>query len=133
MNRNFILLLSVKDVRRKADSKDFTANCMEELSGFVHLVSQIEIDIKHIGSLLKNFTQCVPRKNINVRYVVNTSQNQKGPRGYIGLLVDHCHDSKAIRGLLCHNCNTILGASKDNPNILAEAIKYLHGTASNLI
>ena len=25
------------------------------------------------------------------------------------LCIDHCHKSNKVRGLLCHNCNTLLG------------------------
>lgn len=43
----------------------------------------------------------------------------------ISLCVDHCHETKKIRGLLCHACNIILGNAKDNPSILETAILYL--------
>lgn len=39
--------------------------------------------------------------------------------------VDHCHETKKIRGLLCSNCNTMLGLAKDSPQILERAIRYL--------
>lgn len=41
------------------------------------------------------------------------------------LHVDHCHETQAIRGLLCTNCNIILGKCYDNVSILMNAIKYL--------
>lgn len=41
------------------------------------------------------------------------------------LFVDHCHTTGKVRGLLCHNCNTILGHAKDREDILKNAIKYL--------
>ncbi len=41
------------------------------------------------------------------------------------MAVDHCHDTGAIRGLLCSNCNTGIGLLRDNPEILARAIIYL--------
>ena len=40
-------------------------------------------------------------------------------------VVDHCHDSQKIRGVLCGHCNTGLGAFKDNPFSLENAIEYL--------
>lgn len=43
------------------------------------------------------------------------------------LVVDHCHLSGKVRGLLCHNCNLMLGASHDNVETLSTAIKYLKG------
>jgi tRNA G26 N,N-dimethylase Trm1 len=42
------------------------------------------------------------------------------------LYVDHCHNTKQIRGLLCRNCNTGLGLFKDNSDILQMAARYLN-------
>jgi len=39
--------------------------------------------------------------------------------------VDHCHTTDKVRGLLCTKCNTVLGMSNDNPEILKEALLYL--------
>jgi len=47
------------------------------------------------------------------------------PSKRLKLSVDHCHNSKKIRGLLCERCNTLLGRVKDNPVILENAAKYL--------
>lgn len=41
------------------------------------------------------------------------------------LCVDHCHDSKKIRGLLCRNCNHGIGQFKDDAGLLEKAIAYL--------
>lgn len=41
------------------------------------------------------------------------------------LYVDHCHNTNQIRGLLCKDCNSLLGMAKDNISILENAIKYL--------
>lgn len=39
--------------------------------------------------------------------------------------VDHCHKTNQVRGLLCNNCNKLLGLAKDNIMILERAILYL--------
>ena len=39
--------------------------------------------------------------------------------------VDHCHITGTVRGLLCTPCNTLLGRSKDNIELLTSAISYL--------
>lgn len=41
------------------------------------------------------------------------------------LAVDHDHSTGEIRGLLCSECNQMLGKAKDNRDILLAAIKYL--------
>ena len=41
------------------------------------------------------------------------------------LHVDHDHETDAVRGLLCSNCNTGLGVFKDSPVLLRKAIEYL--------
>lgn len=41
------------------------------------------------------------------------------------LAVDHDHASGATRGLLCRDCNLIIGLAKDNPERLARMIRYL--------
>ena len=39
--------------------------------------------------------------------------------------VDHNHQTKKVRGLLCHNCNTALGHAKDNIDRLFSLVSYL--------
>ena len=39
--------------------------------------------------------------------------------------IDHCHETKKIRGVLCNNCNTALGLFKDNQKVMKNAIQYL--------
>lgn len=40
-------------------------------------------------------------------------------------VVDHNHETRAVRGLLCHNCNRGLGMFKENTSSLLSAIAYL--------
>lgn len=49
------------------------------------------------------------------------------PGGRGRFVVDHCHESGLVRGLLCNLCNVGLGALRDSPKLMAKAIKYLGG------
>ena len=42
--------------------------------------------------------------------------------------VDHCHNTKKVRGLLCGNCNSGIGNLRDDINLLQRAIEYLQST-----
>ena len=39
--------------------------------------------------------------------------------------IDHCHDTKEVRGILCSQCNQMIGLAYEDPKILSSAIKYL--------
>ena len=41
------------------------------------------------------------------------------------LHIDHDHETKKIRGLLCHQCNVILGLAGDDAQILRRLAVYL--------
>jgi len=40
-------------------------------------------------------------------------------------VIDHCHNSLKVRGILCSNCNLALGKFKDDTLLLENAIYYL--------
>lgn len=46
----------------------------------------------------------------------------------IKLVVDHCHKTKVVRGLLCSPCNTGIGHLKDDVARLQSAIDYLNNS-----
>lgn len=46
------------------------------------------------------------------------------------LAVDHCHQTGAVRGLLCHRCNLAIGKLGDNAASLQKAADYIIGRDS---
>ena len=58
-------------------------------------------------------------------------KTDKKIKGYFH--VDHCHDTKKIRGLLCIRCNAGIGYFKDNILNLEKAIVYLKNSTRKLI
>ena len=51
---------------------------------------------------------------------INNDEEHKGK-----IYIDHCHETKQVRGLLCPHCNTLLGYAKDSDIVLMKAIKYI--------
>lgn len=47
----------------------------------------------------------------------------RGPQNVF--VVDHCHKTGLVRGLLCNHCNTALGKFKDSSEILDRALAYV--------
>lgn len=52
-------------------------------------------------------------------------QTIKGDDNTNAAVLDHCHATMKIRGILCTSCNRGLGLFKDSPDILNSAIKYI--------
>jgi len=42
-----------------------------------------------------------------------------------GYAIDHNHQTGKFRGILCLNCNSMLGMAKDDANVLLKAIEYV--------
>jgi hypothetical protein len=51
------------------------------------------------------------------------------PREPNDLCIDHCHDRKEVRGILCRCCNMALGGFRDNLEVMLAAIDYLRRVA----
>lgn len=47
------------------------------------------------------------------------------PRTKLTWHTDHDHVTKKVRGILCGDCNRMVGAARDNPDYLIEGAKYL--------
>lgn len=65
-------------------------------------------------------------KQNNVCAICN-KPNRNGAR----LCVDHDHKTQKIRGLLCTNCNSLLGLANDDTLIFENAIKYIDMSGEN--
>lgn len=53
------------------------------------------------------------------------------PNGSMRFHVDHCHETRKIRGLLCKACNLGIGLLGDNLEGVMRAVKYLSQTETN--
>ena len=55
---------------------------------------------------------------------------REGIKHHSRLVIDHCHATGKVRGLICSKCNTILGYCDDDPSILNKLSTYLEKNGS---
>lgn len=75
---------------------------------------------KNYGITLEEYNQRLAEQDYSCK-ICNTTE--PGHRGTFH--VDHNHITGAIRGLLCHRCNTGIGLLQDSPTLLLSAHRYL--------
>ena len=55
------------------------------------------------------------------------ASNWKTRDGRSAWHTDHCHSSGKVRGILCHHCNTALGALREDTTKIRRLAAYLEG------
>lgn len=70
------------------------------------------------GITLQQYNQLLENQNYLCKLCGTKLKNDKSSH------VDHCHNTKKIRGLLCHHCNVGIGYFKHNPALLRKAALY---------
>lgn len=81
------------------------------------------------GITLRDYEEMLKAQNSLCKICGGTGFKMKEHHDLL-LVVDHCHKTGVIRGLLCHNCNRGLGLFKDSPEALQAAKDYLEGATT---
>jgi hypothetical protein len=107
-----------KDIHRKGSSKWYLNNPLKVK----------EQRLRKYGLTLQQYNNLRESQKFSCaicnKHETNVPQGRASITDY-ALHVDHSHTTNKVRGLLCTNCNTILGKCYDDPKILKNAIKYL--------
>jgi hypothetical protein len=84
-----------------------------------NLPRKLRNDLKKYGLTFDQYNQMLDRQNkCCAMCKLPPSANKR-------LSIDHCHSTGKVRGLLCSNCNFILGLAKDSPAVLKNGAYYL--------
>lgn len=73
----------------------------------------------HYGITKEEYENKLEEQNGRCAICNGTNKNGRA------LAVDHDHETGDIRGLLCGQCNVVLGMAHDKVDVLASAISYL--------
>lgn len=98
--------------RSKLKSKD--------LDGFRKREREYSLKTKY-GLTLEKYEELLEKQFGKCAICRQPPTNGRGKK----LNVDHSHKNKIVRGLLCHGCNTGLGAFQESSEILKRATDYL--------
>lgn len=82
-----------------------------------HLAQKYDITLQKYDEMLEEQNNCCSVCGTDVE----DCDKGVGSR----LVVDHCHTTNKVRGLLCNSCNLLLGYAKDSIITLQSAISYL--------
>jgi hypothetical protein len=95
-----------------------------------HKASKKKYDTSENGKLHHRKHKLKANYNMTIEDYTKKYNTQKGCCWICGvfypvLCVDHNHETGQTRGLLCHNCNHLLGKAQDSIKVLLNSIKYL--------
>lgn len=97
----------------KECSKEVNKESYDPIKQRINNLKKYGINVEEYDDLLK--------KQNNRCYICNIHQKDLDR----ALSVDHCHKTGKVRGLLCGNCNRILGVINDDVEIAKRIVEYL--------
>lgn len=119
-----------KKERRNRLRREKYANDPEYRSRILSQVKQHRIDNPHVKMNERFRTYGITKEQFDKLF-----ESQCGKCAICGYstigdhkffpMIDHCHETGKVRGILCANCNQALGKFKDDIERLKSAIEYL--------
>ena len=97
----------------KGLKKSRKGQCPKEAQREYTLIYKYGIDLQDYNSMFEEQEGCCA--------ICNKHQTELSRV----LVVDHCHETNEVRGLLCSTCNTGIGLLGDNKQALKKALEYL--------
>ncbi len=81
--------------------------------------------LKQTYGITKDDYQSKLTEQDNCCAICKKPESNKWRGKVVALAVDHCHETEAVRGLLCMNCNRALGLLKENVDSMTAMIDYV--------
>lgn len=116
--------LQKNSTKRKLYSKDYEDNRRKRPEGYKvkrTAKKRREYRLKSYGLTLEQLEDVFVKQGSKCK-ICNSENSTHSSKGFV---VDHCHVTGRVRGLLCNKCNLGLGNFKDSVEILEKALSYL--------
>jgi len=81
--------------------------------------------LKKYGLSIEEYDKMIKEQNNKCAICGCEEKGRRKNGRLIKLAIDHDHKTDKVRGLLCVNCNTAIGLTKENLFILIKIIEYL--------
>ena len=115
----------LKPKNRSKSKKLYCKPCVSEYQRHAYkknLQTHLKAQLKRYYSItLEEYLNILEKQNGVCAICKLPESNPKKSR----LSVDHDHTTHKVRGLLCDDCNNMLGRAKDSTNILLSGVSYL--------
>lgn len=82
--------------------------------------------LRRYGITLDDYAQMLKRQGGKCALCATDTPSGRWGR----FVVDHCHTTGRVRGLLCNSCNVALGRLGDSPESIQRALAYVVGQAT---
>jgi hypothetical protein len=73
------------------------------------------------GLSIDNYEKLLEEQSYKCAICGSTGSGQDSDR----FVVDHCHNSGRVRGLLCWPCNIGIGMFKERPDLIERVVRYM--------
>ena len=90
-----------------------------------HLRRKYGVNLEEYNRMRKEQNYCCMLCGRHEDEIRPTLRKPKKGRPPDPLIVEHCHETGAVGGLVCTKCNNGLSAFNDDPDMLRKAIAYL--------
>jgi hypothetical protein len=112
-----------KNTRYKDGHVSWCKSCYKDHNKIYYLEKKKWTDIQKRYGLTKKEYVKLENKQLGLCACCHQKPTNRGRNG--AFVVDHCHRTGAVRGLLCAKCNAGIGFFDDNPDLLQLASFYL--------
>jgi hypothetical protein len=110
--------------RRRYDGFDpWCKHCKRTYDESYHLLKMYNLSTSEVKKMLEKQDNKCAICGIDFEHLKEIKENKVPQLGKPR--IDHNHHTGEIRGLLCDDCNLVLGKCKENPLILIKAAFYL--------